>query len=535
MKLKITVVYCLLFTVYCLLFFSCRKEKKNPSWDVDVLAPLVKSTLTINNIIPNSLLNHNPDNSLDIVYNTSLYSFSTISIPDTTIDTIYTSNPFTLSLPAGTFFVNPVDQEQKFPIPNKAQLTKVDVRSGKLVVVVRNRVEEMIRVRYQIPSAKINNLSFDKTFDVPAQTGGGCPGIPTVFTATYDMSGYSLDFRGTSGSDYNTLVTNVSAQINPAALSNVTVTPCDSIYIGNSFVDMVPQYAKGYFGHTVKDTAGSSTFSLFKHIIDGTLNLEDIDIGFSIENSIGADATFAINNLSSINTRTGDSISLQHPIIGSPVNINRAVDNNGNVTSSLYQFSIKPSSPSNILPFIQNLPDRMSYQMNFEINPLGNVSGSNDFIYYNKLIKTNFNMTIPLSLVANNLTMADTMDFKMDASADNFNHGILYLYAENGFPFTAEAQLYLMNDNLMIVDSLINTPNMILAPQLDANYICAGQRLTKLAVSISEDKMNLLRSTKKMYLKIKFNTAGQPNYVKIYDFYQMNVKLVGDFNYTVGK
>jgi len=35
---------------------------------------------------------------------------------------------------------------------------------------------------------------------------------------------------------------------------------------------------------------------------------------------------------------------------------------------------------------------------------------------------------------------------------------------------------------------------------------------------------------------MKFNTAGQSkNYVKIYSFYEMNIKLVGDFNYTVGK
>ena len=47
--------------------------------------------------------------------------------------------------------------------------------------------------------------------------------------------------------------------------------------------------------------------------------------------------------------------------------------------------------------------------------------------------------------------------------------------------------------------------------------------------------MDLLRATDKLYLKMNFNTAGQPSYVKLYSFYEMNVKLVGDFNYTIGK
>ena len=69
MKTKLQFVFILTFA-YCLFAFviSCRKENKKPSWDVDVIAPLVKSTLTINNLIPDSLLNINPDNSLDIVY-----------------------------------------------------------------------------------------------------------------------------------------------------------------------------------------------------------------------------------------------------------------------------------------------------------------------------------------------------------------------------------------------------------------------------------------------------------------------------------
>ncbi|MFI5164879.1 MAG: hypothetical protein ACHQHP_06505, partial [Bacteroidia bacterium] len=82
---------------------------------------------------------------------------------------------------------------------------------------------------------------------------------------------------------------------------------------------------------------------------------------------------------------------------------------------------------------------------------------------------------------------------------------------------------------------LISAPNLILAPNLDANFICEGRATTRLSFPVDAAKLSLLRATKKMYIKIKFNTSNQPNYVKIYSTYIMNVKVVGDFNYTVGK
>jgi len=61
------------FLVILLLFFSCRKDFERPNWDVDLLAPLVKTSLTLDNLLPDSVLVTNPDTSLKIVYQTSLF------------------------------------------------------------------------------------------------------------------------------------------------------------------------------------------------------------------------------------------------------------------------------------------------------------------------------------------------------------------------------------------------------------------------------------------------------------------------------
>jgi hypothetical protein len=533
MRKIITPLFAVCLLVTC--FITCRKESKGPSWDVDVLAPLVKSTLTINNLITNSLLHKNPDNSLDLVYNYALSAFSVDSlfrIPDTTLKNKYTWIFSSIALPPGGTIV-PLQLQNVQSVNIDQQLTRVTIRSGYMLLLIKSSITEKTLVTYTLP--KVTDAA-GNTFSITAPVPKATASVNGIYNQPIDLSGYNVDLRGTNGISVNTMVISYSAIVDPSASDSAHIKTLDSVVISNTFKDIVPQYAKGYFGQTVTNPKpDTADFSLFKHITDGTLKLEDIDIGLSIENSIGVDARVTIHDLSSINTRTNTTKHLiANSIIGTPLNINRGADNSGIVTPSTYSISLTPLN-SNIKDFIENLPDKLSFQLGMEINPLGNVSGNNDFIYYDKLMKTELNMTIPLSIIANDFTMADTMDYKLNTQANNVNSGQLKLYVDNGFPFTAQAQLYLMDDNLAIIDSLIDSPNVIQAPALDAYFICAGKKQTILSIPVSAGKMNLLRETKKMYLKMKCNTAGQPSYVKLYSFYEMNVKLVANFNYTVGK
>lgn len=514
-----------------ILFSSCRRE--SPSWDASVLIPLIKSTLTINHIISDSLLENSPNNTFDIVYKTGLYSFNTdtlFTIPDVSFDTLFVS-PFQVTVNPMQDIV-PFTQEENQSATGDVQLKQIRLRSGKMYIILRSQIQSMVDYKYKIVGATSKTgIPFDTTFRIPAATSTS----DGILSVVMDLSGYTFLLTGKNGNKFNTITTEYRAFISPAPFGNAcTINPGDSVVVKNKLSGIVPEYAKGYFGNTVETAMDTSTFYLFNHVLHGTLSLEQVNVDFSIENGVGADARIVIRELSSVNSRTGNIVALNHSVLNSPLNINRAVDNNGHVIPSVYKFGINTGN-SNINDFIGNLPDKITYKMDFEINPLGNVSGSNDFIYYDKLMKTEMNMVIPLSLIANNLTLADTFDFSLGENTENLNHGTLYLYADNGFPFTAQAQLYVMNDNYQIIDSLISLPNIIASPLLDVNYICIGKKFSRLAIPIDASKMKLLRNTSKMYLKIKFNTAGQPSYVKIYSFYELNVKLIADFNYTIGE
>jgi hypothetical protein len=529
--------FLLLFTLITILFFSCRKEFEKPSWDTEILAPLVNASLDINNILPDSLLQANADSSLKIVYNNDIYKLNIDSlfvIPDTILHNAY-------AIPSsGSFVLNPGDpipfpssSETTYPIAGGIQLKTITIKSGYVTFHVKSRIHEVTDFVYSIPCAKLSGVPFSKPISVPAAVGS----TPGVFDITYDMSGYIFDLTGTSHNKVNTITTGLLAHIS-ATGSPVTVTNMDSLIIDNTFNNITPYYAKGYFGqNTYSIGPGESNFSLFQRIVSGSIQLEDINFNLKIENPIGLDTRLNISNISSINTHTGTTVNLNdytNTIIGSPININRAAESGGIVYPTYANFPLTTTN-SNIKPVIENLPNKFGYALQITTNPLGNISGSNDFIYADRLLKATMNMEIPLSLVANNLTLEDTLNLNISKThgSQNVHDGTITLFADNGFPFDAQLQLYLLNNSNVAIDSIFSYTNTIVEAPINASLRATGKKLTKIAVPISENKMNLLYDTKRVLLKVKFNTSAQPQFIKIYSDYTIDVKLVGDFNYTV--
>ena len=92
----------------CVSLFSCRKEMGKPSWDTEVLTPLVHGTLNINNILPDSVLQTNADSSMKIVFNNNLYNLTMdtiFKINDTTLTQGY-ALPIAQTMSTGLAFIN---------------------------------------------------------------------------------------------------------------------------------------------------------------------------------------------------------------------------------------------------------------------------------------------------------------------------------------------------------------------------------------------------------------------------------------------
>ena len=55
-----------------ILLASCQKEDIRPQWDVNILSPIAKTHLTLDQIVADSLMQVNSDSSISLVYQTNL-------------------------------------------------------------------------------------------------------------------------------------------------------------------------------------------------------------------------------------------------------------------------------------------------------------------------------------------------------------------------------------------------------------------------------------------------------------------------------
>jgi hypothetical protein len=106
------------------------------------------------------------------------------------------------------------------------------------------------------------------------------------------------------------------------------------------------------------------------------------------------------------------------------------------------------------------------------------------------------------------------------------------LFAANGFPLDARVQLYLIDENGMVTDSLFSN-SLIAAAPVDANFKAIGQQNTVINFAVSTAKADKLVNTKKVVVKAVFDTKPQNQYLKMYSNYKLDLQLTSDFKFRM--
>ena len=177
---------------------------------------------------------------------------------------------------------------------------------------------------------------------------------------------------------------------------------------------------------------------------------------------------------------------------------------------------------------IEIMPDSISYNIRAELNPLGNISSGNDFMYFDRTIKANIYVEIPLKLNASNLVFEDITDFSF---SEEVIGGALNIYIENMFPFDFDVQFYVLDSQEDIVDSLISGTTLINAA-VPINEVVKNSTLSTLKIQLDDKLISELKNSNKILIRFKVN-SGTSNIYKLYDHYNIDVKVVGDFVYEM--
>ncbi len=526
------------FACFVVIMFivSCRRE--DPSWDLDLTAPVAYGSLTIDDLLADSLTSTGTDGSVRITYHTAVPGINAdtlFNIPDTTIDTTYHLPFGTLNLWPGDDLVTNAPTQTQYDL-GAAQLVYGILERGKAKVHMRNDIQKRVSVTYILQSATLNSIPASFSYIVPAATSSTQSG---ELDAELDLTNYEIDFTGLNGDRVNTIVTVFTIEIDPSEVGMTTVVPADSVDIEITFEDMRPSYVRGYFGSEIISIGPEESYmSFFSRVQSGQLGLDSIYMTFTLENYAGLDARFTVNNLWSRSQLTSQTVYLNHSIIGSPVNINRAQ----------YSFGYPPTIPqiyswrfdnsnSNIVDMFEIMPDFLGYDFTLFTNPLGNVSGNNDFLYTKFGINAYLDVDIPVNFFTDQLVLVDTLetDFGItDAAAVQTMN--LTLHAGNGFPFSAQMQLLLLDANNSVTGTIIAAPGIIASAPLSISggyYFANGATQSVLSIPLNETQTQQLLNSTRIVMQSIFDTGTNPNYVKIFSTNRLDFNLTADIEYRV--
>ena len=405
--------------------------------------------------------------------------------------------------------------EESFEL-GSARLTEIGIKTGSVIVNAVSTLPDTGTIIYAIPSLTKNGVIFETVVKVPPNINGE----PTQFTFSFD--GYVMDLTGeegrAGGDTVNTIYATLEAYLDSTGELE-TINKVDSFYLFNEYF-FTPEYAKGYIG---QDTLafGPETIEtdVFDFIQSGSIDLKSAKISISINNYIGADASFQINNLSTLNDETEVSAVIDNNEMQI---IERAILSGQNIiTPTNTKINIEANE------MLAIFPNKINTNATFYLNPNGQ-SSIEDFLFPAYPMEANLAVEIPLSFIANELTFTDTNELKIENTTD-IDIEKIYITIENSLPFSANLSLILLDENNNIIDTLTYNTT-VLPAQLDANNIVTNSKTTTIEMDHPD-----FESVNKIVSFSSYNTTQNNEFINIYSDYELDITISAKLNKTIGE
>ena len=455
---------------------------------------------------------------------------------------------------------NVIDETNLVPFKDvDVDFKDATIRNGEIYFKIYSSLRDSIYLTYEVSNVihPITGMPFIiDTVIKPADSNGFA-----VMENTYPLDGYHFDFNGygyltpgegiaaLSDDTINAYVTHLTAKIQYTGLKK-TLSLDDTVYVEAEIRALKPEFARGFLNNRIVSAGPSSVnFDLFNKVVSGQIEIEDVDFEIEIDNGIGASAEARFNRISGTN-KNNNQVDLTFTSGNDLMAINSAIYNGENQRTT-HEISSKKltSSNSNIDLFVQNLPSKIEYELEVELNsgivkpPLWDdykqlilfADTPMNFIHALDDIKAKLNLEVPLFVIADSLVLVDTLDFNLNSGKGNeIESGKFRLIIDNGFPLDAKTSLYFLDDSELIIDSLWSSENIIRAGVNNIGRVNSETR-TVIEFDITKEKMDIIKSASKIYVVAGFHTFElsdtEKTFYKIYSDYSFRVKLVGDFKY----
>ncbi len=507
---------------------ACKRNEPT-TWNTELLVPIAKGRITLDHVLTDSLLQADSAGLWHIILQQNATDFnldSMVAIPDTTIKKV-----FQVPVSGGPYLLP--NGANLFSQPNNhllnlgnAQLKNVRIKSGKLQYAIKSYINGYLDCVYSIPGITYQGIGTIINATTEPKQGT----TPFIHQGEIDLAGYEIDLTGQNGYMYNRVFTQLNITTMQNAPTQAMVYGQDSIVVEFQFINPKVEYAHGYFGQHQYNFNQSISLGNQLQMPQGAINIDDITMQVDIINAVGVDAQIHFNHLIGMNTHTQHTVALEHSPLFQTLNITRASEHNGWISNApSYSYNLHTNN-SNLDLFMENLPDSIFINADIAINPLGNNTDGNDFIYTSNTLKTLLKLDIPLKIGMNNLTFTDTLD--LNSTHQIAADGQLKLYVKNYFPISAQCDLYLYHPATQTQTPLLS--NGWINHATTINSLVQTQATESiLVIPMNDEILRNLNPEHKLVIRVKLNTPTDQEHYGIYNSYYMDYKLIADGNLEV--
>lgn len=480
---------------------ACKREQA--VWESDWKVPLLKDTLTLNQLVEDSILSIS-GGYYELSVNRTIYELNlsdVVEIPDTTVKHTYAISLNSFTVPPGTSFVNNV-QEHEIAMGD-IELKKIRVKKGGIAISVQSPIETKTYFTVELPGVTKNGITLQQDFVAPAGTNAN----PGQVNGYVDLSGYEMDLRGASLGSFNKIQSKMLVKSDPDG-PTVTVGNQDSVKFLFTMNDIVIDYARGYFGNElVTDTITENIEALGK-ILSGLVDLPAASMQLEVINGLKVNGKVMLTQLQNTNAQQ-NHVSLTHPSLHTWITINGATgtENNLQTSSTTLEFN---AQNSNLEQFLENHGAKNDIGFQLQLNPWGNISGGWDEIFPQSSLKVNLKADMPLSIGLTDLLLQDTFEFsfKQDFTKTHVKSGTMWLKATNAFPLSGEVTLYLIDASGNTIGTLVSSG--VVQSSVYGSFVNGvQQQQSYIEFVIPENLVDDLEYVNQLSVKVKLNTPDE--------------------------
>lgn len=471
-----------------------ESDQWNPYFGVPLVTTTVDMEELLSSIDDNDIITTDANGLLTVAYQERISITVPPAIPPIP-DFLIEVEGFSQTWP------NPTGGDSRFDI--------IQAKSGTLRYTMANPHPEDVQVVITLEDALKDGVALQWPFTIPAAPATT---DPTMQQGTISLADYQLDLSDGFRVSYTaTLATSGS----PVGLHPFLL----------DMQDIDHSYLQGYFGQFELATELDSVhFGFLDKWEQGVLDFVDPTITFQVHSTYGLPIdfrkgvlgfhTFRNGYTEIVNADLSDGVSLKYP-------------NLSEVGSALTTTIPLNASNSNVASIISGVPYQLDYLLIGAANPTGDTTLVN-FVTDSARVDVDVEVNIPIYGTARNFRFEEVFDFDTEGMKELERAGIK-LVAENGFPIEARVQLYFLDMDGGIVDSLYTdtvTPTMR-AARVDGNGDVTQVETTERLSEFSTVRFEAIKAeTTQLRMVATMSTANngqQP--VRIYDHYDLRLKF----------